>query len=503
MESCLELERASEGASWPSTETSLKLLVGLAVCRQQTQDHQAAIDALQTSLKLAESLFDNFDDRTAEISTRLKLISERYEIGLQQHKAVVVASTGSKLTEKGTQLVRETRPSTNSEDLGSGSSNDHLFDSVIYPCIEAQRWDDLRDIVADSTYNVNALIHDGRTLLMHVLCQPTQTAAELILRERSGDIDVEASDYRGETAIFYAAINGHCKIIRLLISKHGADPNAENIDGQTVLCRLVTSKRTGVDMLGVARELIEAGADPQTPDLKGFTAFMGAVSILKNKHMASIFFHSGKVNINHQDIRGDTALHLSLRYYNSSSPYDKDWTGDMLRLLVGWDADVNVRNLMGKTAFDISTGLWATPDVIRLLLTPQADVTARDDKGKTPLIMAAALGEPKTAKALLEYSAVDVNAQDQDGMSALFHAIKLGDYDVVRLLLQRPELNMGAYGHGIGKEYNSVLYAAIHHAHDGCLRLLIQKSRTETLEAIRLGNEKHLGVHVRLIRDIG
>ena len=252
-ESCLELERASEGASWPLTETSLKLFGWLAVCRQQTKDHQAAMDALQTSLKLAERLFDNFDDRTAEISTRLKLISERYDIDLQQHKAVVIASTGSNSATKGTQLIRG-RPSTNSEALGSGSNG--LFNSVIYPYIKAQRWDDLRDIVAGSTFDVNALIHDGRTRLMLALYQPTQTAAELILRERSGDIDVEVSDHAGETAIFYAAIYGHCEIIRLLISKYGADLNAENIDGQTVLCRLVTSKRPGVDMLGLRYALI-------------------------------------------------------------------------------------------------------------------------------------------------------------------------------------------------------------------------------------------------------
>src|ERR1700761_9110700 len=91
---CIEWERTKEGESWPSTEIALRLLFGLAVSHQRSGDLSNAAEVLETTMKLAELLFDNFDDRTAEISSRLRAVADRYETNLQHHKSVVVASTG-------------------------------------------------------------------------------------------------------------------------------------------------------------------------------------------------------------------------------------------------------------------------------------------------------------------------------------------------------------------------------------------------------------------------
>ncbi|KAH9009934.1 ankyrin repeat protein [Lactarius deliciosus] len=79
----------------------------------------------------------------------------------------------------------------------------------------------------------------------------------------------------------------------------------------------------------------------------------------------------------------------------------------------------------------------AQHDVVRLLLGHDADVHVCDNKGVTPLHYAALSGGPEFSRLLLECNA-EVNAQDVGGSIPLHYATRgwVGGYpEVVRLLL--------------------------------------------------------------------
>ena len=78
-----------------------------------------------------------------------------------------------------------------------------------------------------------------------------------LLIERGADL--EATDNRGETALFYAADNNQIDILKLLI-KSGANVNARNKAGHTALDNEISWGRNEE----VIKLLKEAGSDYQT-----------------------------------------------------------------------------------------------------------------------------------------------------------------------------------------------------------------------------------------------
>ncbi|KAM7185523.1 hypothetical protein V8F20_011779 [Naviculisporaceae sp. PSN 640] len=551
-ESCIELERETDPDSWPSTEPSLELLVGLAICRQKANDHKAAIEALESSLTLAESLFDYFDDRTAEISERLKLVSGRQEKDLQQHKAAVVASTGSSLKRERHLGDADTAGAADGVDDESGGyelyeepidyipgESTEAVDAYnfwfykITPCLRTANWAELRKLLkGEQQFDINTALTRGRTLLMHFLLEKTDNPAKILLDEKRDQINVEALDLEQQSALFYASLAGHQHIIRRLVKDFGADPNRQNIRGQTPLDRVLESHAE--TKMWIVQELIDLGANPDIPDHEGQTHFMRAFAANDLDRMR-VFLSSGKVDINRQDSEGDSLLHRECADHNPSV--------EVMRQLVEWGADVTLKNYSGETPLHVLLSKWTNrmvgqlEEFCQVLLAPQSDINAKNDRGQTVLhlgasnlseidipllvnyegadlnatdefgltpLMVAIKRSDSTAQVLLEHGGVDVNALDKEGKSALLHAIEGFEYwpDNVALLLQTPGLNLGCYGHGAAAQCNSILFAAVL-GRPQSLRLLVKHSLDETNIAIKMAGEKRLSFEKKLIKSIG
>jgi ankyrin repeat protein len=119
--------------------------------------------------------------------------------------------------------------------------------------------------------------------------------------------NIEAQDYQGGTPLLKAVINRNYHTIRLLIEK-GA--NINHCDGQEQNClHLITKAKSKPASLRIAQHLIENG-----------------------------------VNINQQDILGNTPLH-----YAAAKNYIK-----MVNLLLKYSANTSITNNRKKTASDIA-----------------------------------------------------------------------------------------------------------------------------------------------------
>lgn len=122
-----------------------------------------------------------------------------------------------------------------------------------------------------------------------------------IQRGISQDIDVNATDDQGLTALMYAAYNGHQAIIQLLLT-NGADINQANELNRTALMMAASGKYPEAVQL-----LIDAGADVRVRDgAEGWTALMVAAAE-GNTQVVQILLDSG-ANVSAKDVDDETAL---------------------------------------------------------------------------------------------------------------------------------------------------------------------------------------------------
>jgi Ankyrin repeats (3 copies) len=129
----------------------------------------------------------------------------------------------------------------------------------------------------------------------------------------AGNVDKNAVDRWGRTAVYTASSRGHEDIVRVLLVSN-ADPNIANADGSTPLIAASCYGYSGVVLV-----LIEGGAD-----------------------------------INHADVRGDTALMRACKYSMT------------FRILMNARADINIMNSVGDTVLDYAR-LDNNGEVVRML----------------------------------------------------------------------------------------------------------------------------------------
>lgn len=227
----------------------------------------------------------------------------------------------------------------------------------------------------------------------------------------SPDLDVNAAEPDGSTALLWATYKVDHELVRALL-KAGARANVTNRYGASPLAEAV--KLGDVELV---RLLLDAGANPDSPNQDNQTALMLAANI-------------GSLQI--------------------------------AELLLGKGAHVNaVENFRGQTAL-----MWAAagnhPDVVDLLLKRGADVKprAKDDDwprqmtsepraqfrqtgGLTALLYATRSGCYRCAVAIVKAGA-DINQPNPDGITPLINALDNKSFDIAMFLLDKGA-NPGAW----------------------------------------------------------
>lgn len=191
-----------------------------------------------------------------------------------------------------------------------------------------------------------------------------------------------------------AAQYGDVRQVTVLLTG-GANPNVRDEHGETPLMKAALAHVRTVpydapkidrDYLGVARLLLDKGAEVDARGRTGRTALLMAVD-------------------------------------GAASEYKVIGADDGLaRLLIARGADVNAQDENGWSPLLSLLNLWAEqPRMIDFLLTKGADVKARLKDGRTGLMLAARLGKNERIPSLIAKGA-DVNARDNTGATALMIA---------------------------------------------------------------------------------
>ncbi|XP_037294243.1 transient receptor potential channel pyrexia isoform X2 [Manduca sexta] len=256
----------------------------------------------------------------------------------------------------------------------------------------------------------------GRTCL-HLSCLVgSEVCAKVLLDHGAHPNRWDSSTDTKATPLHCAASAKSLACVKVLIA-HGADVNA-GLSDRSPLHYAVLS-----DAPEVVKELLEAGACPDTPQVFTETPLHVAAS-LGSASCTKLLLDAGA------DVRAavgpgrSTALHLAA----------EDGHAECARLLLEHGAHIDWPNFRGQTPLHLAT-LAQSLEVVEMLVSKCANVRARDADGRTPLHGAIVRGARACDVARLLLSAgADPNAPDNFGYTPL-HIAALNEFSACVLLL--------------------------------------------------------------------
>ena len=220
----------------------------------------------------------------------------------------------------------------------------------------------------------------------------------------SPDIDVNAAEADGSTALLWATYTVDHELVRALL-KRGAHAKVTNHYGASPLSEAV--KLGDVELV---RMLLDAGADANSPNQDNQTALMLASSIGSVK-IAELLMTKGATVNAVESFRGQTALMWAAA---ENHP-------EVVDLLIKHHADFKMR---------------AKYDDWPRQMTSEPRAQFRPTGGLTALLYATRSGCTQCAVAIVKAGA-DVNQPNPDGITPLLNAIDSRSYDIAMLLLDR------------------------------------------------------------------
>ena len=229
------------------------------------------------------------------------------------------------------------------------------------------------------------------------------------------------------TALYYAALCGHCGLANYLISRFGEDVRAKCGFHGTPLHAASSNGH-----LGAVTLLLGHGADVNLPNEHRRTPLCEAYYGRHLEVMRALLDYGAAVDVPYDDY--GLLIH------------DASYTGEaeVVRLLLQHNADVNATSYQNYTPLHWASSVGHA-NVVQVLLGHGADINALSDFG-TPLYRASVGGHLEVTRLLLGCGA-DVHIRVPSGETPFQAATRKGYNQVAQLLLE----------HGAGKEYSQGL----------------------------------------------
>ena len=308
----------------------------------------------------------------------------------------------------------------------------------------------LLNLDGDAAFDVIGI--DGNTLL-HIACAEGNTALiELLVKNRANVLTLNLD---GDAPIHTACMNSRPQSLKVLLSCESCDPNQQNSSGDTAL-HIVCRERTG-------RELQLLEVLTSTPGINStLLNLVGNAPI----HIACIYFRLQSLKVflscescdpNHQNSRGDTALHIMCRIK----------TGDELQFL------------------EVLTS------------TPGINPTLVNHEGNAPIHTACMNSRPQSLKVLLSCESCDPNQQNSKGDTALHIVCRVRagrELQLLDVLTSTPGINPALVNHEgiapcdvVDSDGNTLLHIACTEGNTAIVDLLA-RNRANVLTLNHRGN---------------
>ena len=240
-----------------------------------------------------------------------------------------------------------------------------------------------------------------------------------------GKLDVQATDFNGNTPIAWAARRGHEGVVGVLLEQSDVNPDKADRWSQTPLSWAAENGHEGVVRMLVEREDV----NPNTGDEHGRTPLSGA----------AVNGHEGVVRmlLECEDVTPDKADNSSRTPLSRAA--QKGCEGVVRMLLEREDVNPNIADAEdGRTPLSFAAENGHV-EVVKILLDREdVDPNIADTEyGQTPLSFAAANGHEGAVGVLLQRSDVNPSAADNWNLTPLSWAATNGHEGIIRLLRKR------------------------------------------------------------------
>lgn len=318
---------------------------------------------------------------------------------------------------------------------------------------------ELIHLLLDKNAEVNIQDSHGMTSIHLVaLSDPKEAISDRmailrLLLGRKAQMDIADKD--GDTPLHKAAAQGHLEMVKLLVET-GSNVRMRNCMGAMPLLKAIETRGKRVPMVrflldhmatedfqipnnaflhaavrendaAVVKLLLEAGAEVETLDVKGETAFSQiAVSERYDKSIHELLLGKG-AKFNAQDRHGVTLLH-GLAAENELAT---------IRKLLHNGADINSCTKEGDTVLHYAVSRRGGEDVFQFLLDNGANINARNKLGETPLHKA--VGSWRSARTidLLIKRGAKLELRSWNAQTPLHIAVQNQNAGLTRFLLSK------------------------------------------------------------------
>lgn len=235
------------------------------------------------------------------------------------------------------------------------------------------RTKDSIDLLIKNGADINAQSLPGNTpLIQAVIRNNVIVAYELIANK----VNPNQHNKANATPLTIAINKKNINMVKMLIA-NGADVNYFSSDSQAPIITAVSNAD-----LQIFNLLINMGADVTYTNKLGKTCiyYMQAFQEQWTIWRAMLKELKGKIDINHQDINGDTVLHINPERY---------WLYKEL------NPDLNIQNHHGDTPLHILIRKSDNPDIIYSLIEDGADIIIKNIDNETAVDLAVKKGNQK------------------------------------------------------------------------------------------------------------
>jgi len=310
--------------------------------------------------------------------------------------------------------------------------------------------------------------------------------------------DVNATDCLGNTALTWAAEQGHERVVNMLLEREDVNPDrTDTQDGRTPLSWAAEKGHEGIVKVLLEREDVNPDRtdtqDGRTPlswaAEKGHERIVKVLLEREDVNPDRTVTQDGRTPLSWAAKQGHEGIVKMLLERKDVNP-DRTDTQDG-RTPLSWAAEhghegvlkmLLERKDVNPDQADIKYGrtplLWAVEQghegVVKMLLERQ-DVNpdqADTEYGRTPLSWAAEHGHEGVVKMLLEREGVNPDHLDvQGGRTPISWAAEQGHEEVVKMLLEQEDVNPNQ----ADTEYGTPLLWAAGQGHEGVVKMLLER----------------------------
>ena len=299
------------------------------------------------------------------------------------------------------------------------------------PLWSPEGMDSVADFLLQEGGNLNATADLGRFIKnASALClaaEAADTATCRLLIDKGIDLTVRTADNR--TALYYAV--GHkenAAIVRQMLEKDTTGINLRSLNSYTPLLYAVDTEES--DNIEIIRLLLDYGADANAEDRDGNTVLTYA---LDHPEITRLLLERG-VNPRQTNSEGRTLLMLAARQ------------GDIQNVsaCLQLGLDVNARDVEDYNVLHYAATSGSL-ECVKLLIDYGADVNYITPTGETLLFTAAYSEDSRILKLLLD-KGLDVKKRDRYGRDALYMALTNHCYENMKMLIKHGAPTDRTYG---------------------------------------------------------